>query len=333
MKILLLGVGRWGTNHLRVLCSTGVELYVVDPDPERLKRARRSGLDDAHLSANYRDFADRVDGAIVVTPAPTHYDLCREFLEAGKDVFVEKPIAVRAKDARALARLAEANGRILQVGHIFRFDPAAQWLRSAVQEGAFGRVKMLRGKFSGFKRPRADSGVSFADAIHFVDLFNFLLGQPPGRVTAILKDFLGRGMDDESFIGLDYVTEHGPVWAAVESGYHWPGKLREVIVVGGELSAVCDFNMSQYKIKTYRNKHLRQGNEFTAEEGPVQQLEFPPEEPLQAELQAFFNSIQTRQAPLADAWAGYDSVRVLETALESARLERALELPPLSADR
>ena len=145
---------------------------------------------------------------VVATPAPTHYNLCREFIEAGKDVFVEKPITLVSEEARQLTELATKSGRILQVGHIFRYDPASQWLREAIQAGQFGRVQILRSNFSGFKRPRNDSGVMFADAIHFVDLFNFLLDQTPARVYAATQDFLGRGMEDASLLSLEY-SNHG----------------------------------------------------------------------------------------------------------------------------
>lgn len=327
MKILLLGIGRWGANHLRVLNSLPIELFVAELDAKRLDSARALGIDDQHISSSYKDFAGKVDGAVVVTPAPSHFDLCRELLEAGKDVFVEKPITLESRHASALAEIAEKQKRILQVGHIFRFDPASQWLRKAIQDGTFGRIKRLRGNFSGFKRPRNDSGVTFADAIHFVDLFNFFLGVPPTRVTAHLQDFLGRGMDDESYLGLEYPGKGGSVWATVETGYHSPGKYREVVVIGDELTAVCDFNVAQYKIKTYQNKHVPAGNDFKATEGEVKQLEFSPEEPLQAELRAFVKSIETRQVPLADAWSGFEAVRVLEAALKSAQTGQSVAIP------
>jgi UDP-N-acetylglucosamine 3-dehydrogenase len=326
MKILLLGIGRWGANHLRVLKSLPVELFVAELDKKRLESARALGVDEQHLSTNYRDFVGQVDGAVVVTPAPSHFDLCRELLEGGKDVFVEKPITLESKQASTLARLAEDKQRLLQVGHIFRFDPASQWLRQSIQERKFGRLKILRGNFSGFKRPRNDSGVTFADAIHFVDLFNFFMGKVPTRVTAHLHDFLARGMDDESWIGLEYPGPQGSVWATVETGYHSAGKFREVTVIGDELSAVCDFNVAQYKIKTFQNKHVASGNDFKAVEGEMRQLEFSPEETLQAELRAFVRSIGTRQPPLADAWAGHDAVRVLEAALRSATAGQTVEL-------
>jgi UDP-2-acetamido-3-amino-2,3-dideoxy-glucuronate N-acetyltransferase len=325
-KVLLLGLGRWGANHLRNLNGMPVELYVAEVDSKRLEPARKLGLPEARLTTDYKQLVDKVDCVVVVTPAQTHFSLCQEFLEAGKDVFVEKPITLVSKEARRLAELAEKNKRILQVGHILRFDPASLWMRDAVQSGQFGRVNMIRGHFGGFKRPRNDSGVMFADGIHFVDLFNFMLGALPKSVLAIHHDFLGRGMDDVSFVSLEYDTAYGKTWATVENDYFIPGKFREVIVTGDKLSAVCDFNVAQYKIKTYENKHVREKNDFKGNEGAVHQIECPPEEPLLAELRAFVDSVQTRKGPRADGRAGYDSVRVLEAAMESVKTGKTVDL-------
>jgi UDP-N-acetylglucosamine 3-dehydrogenase len=137
---------------------------------------------------------------------------------------------------------------------------------------------------------------------------------------------MGRGMDDVSFVSLEYETPHGKTWATVENDYFIPGKFREVIVCGDKMSAVCDYNVAQYKIKTYENKHVRGGKDFKATEGVVTQIETPPEEPLLAELRAFMDSIKTRATPRADAWSGYDAVRVLNAALESVKTGNAVEL-------
>jgi UDP-2-acetamido-3-amino-2,3-dideoxy-glucuronate N-acetyltransferase len=325
-KILLLGVGRWGANHLRNLNNLPIELYVAEVGEKQLEPARKLGLPAERLTTDYRKFIQQVDGVVVVTPAQSHFPLCKEFLEAGKDVFVEKPLTLADEESKQLVELAAKHQRILQVGHILRFDPATLWLRDAIQNGEFGKVNMLRGHFGGFKRPRNDSGVMFADGIHFVDLFNFLLGALPQSVTAIHHDFMGRGMDDVSFLSLEYDTPHGKTWATVENDYFIPGKFREVIVCGDKQSAVCDYNVAQYKIKTYENTHVPAGKDFKANEGAVKQIECPPEEPLLAELRAFLDSIKTRATPLADAQSGYDAVRVLNAALESLKTGTAVAL-------
>jgi UDP-N-acetylglucosamine 3-dehydrogenase len=323
-RILLIGIGRWGANHLRILKSMPIELFVADHHEQRLRSA---GVPETHHSTDPRSLFANTDAAVVVTPAPTHFDMCRELLEMGKDVFVEKPITLVSTEAKKLAELAEKSGLVLQVGHIFRFDPASLWLRDAIAAKRFGRLKMLRARFSGFKRPRHDTGVTFADSIHFVDLYNFFLGVMPSRVHAVTQDFFERGIDDESLLVLQYGKDtNDPMFATIEAGYHAPGKFRELIVVGTDSSAVCDYNVAQYKIKTFENRHVAENGEIRALEGTMHQLEFPPEEPLRAELAAFIDSIERRTPSLVDGWAGFDAVRVVEAALESARSGTWIEI-------
>ena len=325
-RILLIGLGRWGANHLRVLQSMPIDLFVADNDPERLNSSRVS---QSQRSVDAHSLLPIIDAAVVVTPAQTHFEICRDLLDGGKDVFVEKPITLESAEAKELTELAKRNGLILQVGHIFRFDPASVWMRDAIAQARFGEIKMLRANFSGFKRPRQDTGVTFADGIHFIDLFKFLLGKSPRRVHAVMRNFMGRdgGMDDESLIVLEYNGEGGaPILATIEAGYHLPGKMRQLTIVGKDSSAVCDYNVAQYKIKTFENRHVANGSEIKAMEGAMHQLEFPPEEPLRAELAAFLDAIETRSRPLVDGVDGMEAVRVVEAAIESARTGKWIDI-------
>jgi UDP-N-acetylglucosamine 3-dehydrogenase len=324
-RILLIGLGRWGANHLRVLQSMPVELFVADRDEKRLASAE---VPASHRTTDAGDFFSKIDAAAVVTPADTHFAICRDLLSMGKDVFVEKPISLHSAEANELAELAKRSGLVLQVGHIFRFDPASVWMRDAIAENRFGRLKMLRANFSGFKRPRRETGVTFADSIHFIDLCNFLLGRSPRRIHGVMRDFLGRGLDDQSIITLEYDRPDGvPVLATVEAGYHVPGKMREITIVGTDSSAICDYNVAQYKIKIFDNRHVAKDSEFQALEGAVHQLEFPPEEPLRVELTSFLNAIEKRNPPLVDGIDGFEAVRVVEAALESAKTGKWIEIP------
>src|SRR5579864_8089160 len=116
-RILLIGLGRWGVNHLRILQSIPIELFVADLDPERLNS---SGVQPSHRTNDAYSLFPVIDAAVVATPANSHSPICRDLLEAGKDVFVEKPISLNPTQGEELSELAQRNGLILQVGHIFR---------------------------------------------------------------------------------------------------------------------------------------------------------------------------------------------------------------------
>ncbi|MGD8889150.1 MAG: Gfo/Idh/MocA family oxidoreductase, partial [Desulfobacterales bacterium] len=129
MALMQIGTGRWGANHLRVLSNLQVDLYVAEISEEGRKRCLDQGIPQNHLTGDYREFLDVVTAVDVVTPASSHFSICKELLEKGKDVFVEKPVAETAAEADELARLASQRDAIFQVGHIFRYDPAADFIK------------------------------------------------------------------------------------------------------------------------------------------------------------------------------------------------------------
>ncbi len=249
----------------------------------------------------------------MVTPAATHFALGKELLEKGKSVFIEKPIAETAAEAVELATLAAERELVLQVGHIFRFDPATDFIKEYLHSGAMGAIQSLNGLFSGFKRPRADGGVVISDAIHFIDFFNYVLDALPNKVLARCEDLLGRGMDDMSWVWMDY----DGIPALVEANYFAPDKKRLITICGDKATLVCDFTSSQDKVKIYRNQHILDNDTWKSVSGEIIHKEISLAEPLFLELKAFIDCVQNRSRPRADAQAGADSMKVVEAAMRS----------------
>lgn len=130
-KIALAGCGYWGKNLARVLAEKNVLGAIVDPAPEAKALARKYGvlqMDDMEAVLARADFT----ACVIATPAETHYELARDVLWAGKDVFVEKPVALETADAEELAALALARGRVLMVGHLLQYHPAFLRLKQMV---------------------------------------------------------------------------------------------------------------------------------------------------------------------------------------------------------
>ncbi len=142
MRILLIGIGRWGKNHLKALSKIADELYVADLDPALLKTCEEFSIPANHTTTDYRDFLDRADGIDVVTPANNHLNIARDCFEKRKDLFVEKPIALTSEEAKEMIRMAEEKEVILQVGHIYRYHPATAKIKKVIEEEGWETFNM-----------------------------------------------------------------------------------------------------------------------------------------------------------------------------------------------
>lgn len=327
MKVLLIGLGRWGEKHVRVLTELGAELWVADLSEERRALAVQAGVPANRAVADFRAVLPTVDAVDLVTPADTHLRLASECLEAGKACFVEKPLASSAAEGRALAATQRRTGTILQVGHIFRFHPVTDVLRRWLSEGAAGAVRYCTGRFAGFKRPRLDVGVTMTDAIHYYDLFAHLLQRPPAAVTATLRDYLGRGMDDCSFTTVDY----GAVPAFIEAGYFAPGTSRDCVIVAERATADADFNASEVRI--HANRHVEGPGGWQAPPGDIETIKATGPEPLRRELELFLDVAARRERPAVDVEAGLQALLVVEAAQRSSELGRRVTLAELEGGR
>ena len=324
MNVLLVGLGRWGEKHLRVLMELGVEVWVADLAEERRAYAARAGVPPPRVLSDFRAALVHVDAVDLVTPADTHRSLATECLRAGKACFVEKPLAPTVADGSALAQVQRTTGRTLQVGHIFRFHPVTEMLRQRLAAGDLGSVRYCTGRFAGFKRPRSDVGVTMTDGLHYFDLFAYLLGQAPTAVTAALRDHLGRGMDDCSFSTVEY----GSVPAFVEAGYFAPGTHRDCVIVGERLTLAADFGTSE--VRVHANRHVHGPTGWQAPEGQVEAIKVAGTEPLRRELEQFIDVVARGDRPAVDVEAGLLALRTVAAAQRSSELGRRVILAELA---
>src|SRR6185295_16344037 len=279
VKVLLIGLGRWGEKHLRVLGELGVDLWVADVSAERRAFAVEAGVAADHAVEDFRRVLPHVDAVDIVTPADNHLALAGECLRAGRACFIEKPLTLTVDEARQLVAIVAETRRVLQVGHIFRFHPVTAVLRDRLAAGVLGRVRYCTGRFAGFKRPRTDVGVTQTDAIHYFDLFAYLLEREATAVSATLRDYLGRGMDDCSFATVEY----GDVPAFIEAGYFAPGTYRDCVIVAERATAEADFNASE--VRVHANQHIEGPGGWQAPPGAVETIKAKGPEPLRREIE------------------------------------------------
>lgn len=320
MNVLLVGLGRWGENHLRVLAQLHATVWVADVDAARRAWAVGRGVAADRTVADFQAALPHVEAVHVVTPADSHRAITESCLAAGRHCFVEKPLTVSAADGRAVAAAARAAGRVVQVGHVFRFHPVTAAVRAVLASGRLGALRYATGRFSGFKRPRTDVGVTHTDAIHYFDLFACLLEREATSVTAIQRDFLGRGLDDMSLTTVSY----GEIPVSVEANYFVPGTHRECVIVGERGTLVADYAGST--VVVHAAEHCRRDGRWEAVDAGKEEWPVRGAEPLQLELAAFLSACQGQAENPVPPEAGVHAIEVVEAAALSARLGRAVDI-------
>jgi UDP-N-acetylglucosamine 3-dehydrogenase len=325
VNVLLIGLGRWGEKHLRVLRELGADVWAADVSPARLAWAIGQGVPTERTTTDYRAALDRVDAVDVVTPADSHLAVGTTCLAAGRPCLIEKPLTVTVDEGRGLVAAADAAGRIVQVGHIFRFHPVTATLRAALAEGRIGAVRFAMGRFAGFKRPRTDVGVFHTDGIHYVDLFAYLLGREATAVAALQRDFLGRGLDDLSVVTVSF----GDVPVAIEADYFVPGTHRECVIVGERGTLMADYGAGS--VILHAGEHVRKGDAWDAVDRGKEELSVAVAEPLRLELAAFLDACRANAPAPVDARAGLHAVEVVEAAARAARLGRTVSIAEIRA--
>jgi UDP-N-acetylglucosamine 3-dehydrogenase len=320
VNVLLVGLGRWGERHLRVLRDLGAAVWVAEVSPARRGWAIDHGVDPRRVVQDHRSALEQVEAVDVVTPADSHLALAVDALDSGRHCFVEKPLTLRAAEGRLVAAAARRAGRVLQVGHVFRFHPVTAAVREVLASGRLGAIRFATARFDGFKRPRLDVGVTQTDAIHFFDLFADLLGRPASSVSAIQRDFLGRGLDDLSMSCVTY----GEVPVLVEANYFVPGARRECVVVGECGSLAADFAAGT--VTLHLGEHRRRDGAWEAVDAGKEELTPRGDEPLRLELASFLAACAGGPPPAVGGDEGVHALEVVEAAALSARLGRAVRL-------
>jgi predicted dehydrogenase len=325
MNVLLIGLGRWGEKHLRVLRELGADVWAADVAAARLSWAVGQGVPAERTTTDYRALLGRVDAVDVVTPADSHLTVGTACLAAGRPCLIEKPLTTSVDEGRRLVAVAEDARQLVQVGHIFRFHPVTATLRAALSEGRIGAVRYATGRFAGFKRPRTDVGVFHTDGIHYVDLFAYLLGREATAVAALQRDFLGRGLDDLSLVTVSF----GDVPVTIEANYFVPGTHRDCVIVGDRGSLVADYGAGTVVLHT--GEHVRKNGAWDAVDRGKEELTVAAAEPLRLELAAFLDACRTHGPAPVDARAGLHAVEVVEAAARAARLGRTVTIAEIRA--
>lgn len=302
LRVAVVGAGAFGTNHLRVLRQLEqVEIAaVVDVDRERAEAAASDC--GAPSFTDLAALPDGIHAAVVAVPTSAHASVGVALLERGLDLLVEKPIAPDLLSAQRLADTAARHGRILQVGHLERFNPAVQALAKTVSLPLFFEIHRM----SLFSPRSLDVDVVLDLMIHDIDLVLSLSGRMPEEVRAAGISILSEKVD----IAHVRLAFPGGCIANLTASRVSTEKVRKLRL----------FEPGRYISLDYQRQDAIAFRVSGQQEIALEPFEVVKQEPLRLEVESFLDCVRHRKQPVVGA---SDAIRALEVSL--AIMERIRE--------
>jgi UDP-2-acetamido-3-amino-2,3-dideoxy-glucuronate N-acetyltransferase len=325
--VAVVGCGYWGKNLVRVFSQLGALRCVCDTDSARFSSLAIQG-DPPKFTNVLADVLGNADiqAVAVATPAATHYQVVKQCLEAGKDVFVEKPLALNVSQGQELVSLAQQRSRILMVGHILLYHPAVIKLRELINQGALGRILYCYSNRLNMGLIRTEENILWSFAPHDISVLLHLLGEEPISAQAEGQSYLTPGVVD---VTLSRLRFRSGATAHIFVSWLHPSKEQKFVVVGSEQMAVFD-DTAEKKLVLYPHRVDWASRMPKAVKGDAIAVELEKAEPLAAECRHFLDCVANRRTPLSDGNEGLRVLKVLgacQQSLESAGLPGSSPAP------
>jgi predicted dehydrogenase len=312
-KVAVIGCGYWGQNLVRNFHALGHLGAVCEASPSGRQRASELAPTAEIVDDPDDVFADpRWTGVVIATPAETHAPLARGALLAGKDVFVEKPMALRLEDGIRIVHLAQERQRIVMVGHLLEYHPAIRHLHELIQGGVLGRIRYLYSHRLNLGKVRREENILWSFAPHDIAVLLRLLGEEPFEVMATGGAYLQPNIADTTITQL--LFDNG-VRAHIFVSWLHPWKEQRLVVIGDRQMASFD-DVSKQLVLHDQRVDWREGEPVPVK-GPGRVIEHDSAEPLRLECEAFLESMRTRRPPITDGVSGLRVLRVLQAAQRS----------------
>lgn len=322
-RIALVGAGRWGSNWARTLASLPqTELrWICDVNEGTLERVGAQHP-SVPLTTNLQDLwsDESLDAVVIATIAPTHFDVAKQALNAGKHTLVEKPMTLTTAEAAELNELAARRGRILMVGHLLEYHPAVLYVKELIDCGDLGDVHYLYSQRLNLGTVRRDENAWWSLAPHDISVACRLLDGDPISVQCRGQNVVQQHVEDIVFAMLEFP---GGKLAHIHVSWLDPHKTRKLTVVGSKRMVVFDDTLPSYKVTVY-DKGFSLNEEFNSyaqwisyHQGDVVSPKIDGTEPLKQEALHFVECIEKRLTPISDGESGAQVVSVLEYGQQS----------------
>jgi len=301
LRIIQIGTGGWGKNHIRILSQLGVLVAICDINFQKSKEYGEKYSVNHYESLDELLSSEEFDGAFVVTPTSTHTEIAKKLLEAKKHVFVEKPMTYNSEEGEKLAKLAEKNKVILTCGYIERFNPAVRVVKKMVKERKFGNLVMLE-----FHRENRiplhikDVGIIYDTSVHDIDTANWLFDDMP-QVIFARAGKIKHEHEDFASIMLGYKNDKV---AIISSNWITPKKIRKFNAVCTEAIITSDFISQEVIVEKDEESKTIQNEK---------------QEPLLLEIKSFLEAIEGKNELVVKSQEAVNVTKIAEAALLSSQ--------------
>ena len=303
-RIAVIGCGGWGRNITRSLAALGNLAAIVDPSEAGQANAAAIAPDVPVRSLEEVLADASIAGVMIATPAETHFDIGMRALEAGKGVFVEKPITLHVDDARRLVERADELDRMLMVGHLLEYHPAILKLVELIAAGDLGRIRYIASNRLNLGKVRTEENALWSFAPHDIAVILRLVGQSPFQVVATGGCYVTPNIADTTVTQL--LFDNG-VRSHIYVSWLHPFKEQKLVVVGSEkMASFCD--VSKELMLYDQRVEWREGQPVPVK-ADGEPVVYGSDEPLKSECRHFIESIQQRRTPLT---CGREGLRVLQ---------------------
>ena len=260
----------------------------------------------------------------IATPAATHGDLVERALQAGKHVFVEKPLCLDVAQAESLKKLADKKGLVLMVGHLLLYHPAFRALFEGVKNGELGKLRYIYSNRLSLGKIRREENALWSFAPHDISMILQLAGGMPRRVNATGANYLTDGVADST---LSHLVLGGNLQAHIFVSWLHPFKEQKLVVVGEEAMIVFDDTKDPVeKLLLYRHRVGWDGAIPIVSKAAPEPIAFTQSEPLRNECQAFLDAVNGISEPPSDAAEGIRVLNVLAACQQSILQGTAIEM-------
>ena len=326
VTIAQIGCGYWGPNLLRNFNSIDKcnLKYLIDTSDERRRFVKDKFPGILTEKSIQRILEDTdINAVVIATPAGSHYKQAKKVLEAGKHVFVEKPLATSVKEVNELEKIAQEKSLIIMSGHTFLYNDAVRYIKKLIDDGSLGEVRYMYSQRLNLGRIRSDIDALWNFAPHDISIIQYLLGDPvPQSVLSHGMDFIQSGVDDVVFLNIRYPH----TLANIHVSWLDPLKVRKLVVVGSAKMVVYD-DVAEDKIAIYdkgidKFSQLGENMDFDApardtfryRSGDILIPKIDYTEPLRREAQHFIDCIEAGDEPLTGIQHSREVIRILEMA-------------------